>query len=163
MVWDMNNILIDGISGSGKTTLANLLGQRGYQVLHLDDWYPGWDGLAAGSQITAELLAGTRTSYPQWDWDNNCVGTEVPVDLSQPWIIEGCGALTPATAPFASLRIWMELPVAEAKGRALARDGDTYAPWWQHWHDQELRHWDLNHPRSLADLRLSGARLFQAN
>ena len=41
-------VTIDGYSGSGKSTLAAALARLlpGWQVLHLDDWYPGWDGLA---------------------------------------------------------------------------------------------------------------------
>src|SRR5690606_29833513 len=44
-------VLIDGRSGSGKTTLATALAARlpGTQLVRLDDFYPGWDGLEAGS------------------------------------------------------------------------------------------------------------------
>ena len=46
--------LIDGPSGSGKTTLAAEIEQHWnsavkLQVVHMDDLYPGWDGLAEGA------------------------------------------------------------------------------------------------------------------
>src|SRR6201995_2703445 len=51
-------VALDGRSGSGKTWLAErLAGPIGAPVIHLEDLYPGWDGLAA----TAEVLAGWVT------------------------------------------------------------------------------------------------------
>ena len=50
-------VAIDGYSGSGKSTLAAALASLlpGWQVLHLDDWYPGWDGLAVGAQVARRI------------------------------------------------------------------------------------------------------------
>ena len=62
-------VTIDGYSGSGKSTLAAALARlvNGWQVLHLDDWYPGWDGLAEGAhiacRIAADLRGGRASSY----------------------------------------------------------------------------------------------------
>jgi pantothenate kinase-related protein Tda10 len=40
-------VAIDGPAGSGKTTLAaRLAGRLRSPVVHMDDLYPGWDGLA---------------------------------------------------------------------------------------------------------------------
>jgi hypothetical protein len=52
-------VLLDGRSGTGKTTLAGVLaGRLGAQLVHLDDLYPGWDGLRAASEaVVAEVLA----------------------------------------------------------------------------------------------------------
>ena len=48
-------IAIDGRAGSGKSTLAAMLqnllfkqGESAPRVIHLDDLYEGWQGLAAG-------------------------------------------------------------------------------------------------------------------
>lgn len=64
--WGAPVVVIDGRSGSGKTSLAGMMAQalrtggvRGLQVAHLDDWYPEWHGLAAGTAITERLLLGT--------------------------------------------------------------------------------------------------------
>ena len=133
-------VTIDGYSGSGKSTLAAALARlvNGWQVLHLDDWYPGWDGLEAGAdiarRIAADLRAGRASSYEAWDWENGTTGATIPVPLA-PTIIEGCGAIEAE----ADLVIWIADPGEdERRSRALARDGQTYAPHWQRWADQEL-------------------------
>ena len=133
-------VTIDGYSGSGKSTLAAALARlvNGWQVLHLDDWYPGWDGLAAGAdiarRIAADLRGGRASSYEAWDWENGSTGATIRVPLA-PTIIEGCGAIEAE----ADLVIWIADPGEdERRHRALARDGQTYAPHWQRWADQDL-------------------------
>ena len=133
-------VTIDGYSGSGKSTLAAALARlvAGWQVLHLDDWYPGWDGLEAGAdiarRIAADLRAGRASSYEAWDWENGTTGATIPVPLA-PTIIEGCGAIEAE----ADLAVWIADPGEdERRHRALARDGQTYAPHWQRWADQDL-------------------------
>ena len=133
-------VTIDGYSGSGKSTLAAALTRlvNGWQVLHLDDWYPGWDGLAAGAdiarRIAADLRAGRASSYEAWDWEAGETGATIRVPLA-PTIIEGCGAIEAV----ADLAVWIADPgEEERRTRALARDGQTYAPHWQRWADQDL-------------------------
>ena len=133
-------VTIDGYSGSGKSTLAAALARlvNGWQVLHLDDWYPGWDGLAAGARIArriaADLREGRAPSYEAWDWEAGETGATIRVPLA-PTIIEGCGAIEAE----ADLAIWTADPGEdERRSRALARDGQTYAPHWRRWADQDL-------------------------
>ena len=133
-------VTIDGYSGSGKSTLAAALARlvNGWQVLHLDDWYPGWDGLAAGARIArriaADLREGRAPSYEAWDWEAGETGATIRVPLA-PTIIEGCGAIEAE----ADLAIWVADPGEdERRSRALARDGQTYAPHWRRWADQDL-------------------------
>lgn len=133
-------VTIDGYSGSGKSTLAAALARlvNGWQVLHLDDWYPGWDGLAAGARIArriaADLREGRAPSYEAWDWEAGETGATIRVPLA-PTIIEGCGAIEAE----ADLAIWIADPgEGERRSRALARDGQTYAPHWRRWADQDL-------------------------
>ena len=133
-------VTIDGYSGSGKSTLAAALASLlpGWQVLHLDDWYPGWDGLAAGTdiarRIAADLRGGRASSYEAWDWEAGETGATTRVPLA-PTIIEGCGAIEAE----ADLTIWIADPGEdERRSRALARDGQTYAPHWRRWADQDL-------------------------
>lgn len=133
-------VTIDGYSGSGKSTLAAALARlvNGWQVLHLDDWYPGWDGLEVGAgiarRIAADLRGGRASSYEAWDWENGTTGATIRVPLA-PTIIEGCGAIEAV----ADLAVWIADPGEdERRHRALARDGQTYAPHWQRWADQDL-------------------------
>ena len=133
-------VTIDGYSGSGKSTLAAALARlvSDWQVLHLDDWYPGWDGLAAGAdiarRIAADLRGGRASSYEAWDWENGTTGVTTRVPLA-PTIIEGCGAIEAV----ADLAVWIADPGEdERRHRALARDGQIYVPHWQRWADQDL-------------------------
>ena len=133
-------VTIDGYSGSGKSTLAAALARlvNGWQVLHLDDWYPGWDGLAAGAdiarRIAADLRGGRASSYEAWDWENGSTGATTRVPLA-PTIIEGCGAIEAE----ADLAVWIADPgEEERRHRAITRDGQTYSPHWQRWARQDL-------------------------
>ena len=97
-------VLVDGPSGSGKTTLATRLGiLLRLPVIHMDDFYPGWSGLAAGSDIiAASVLKTTDPGYYRWDWANDRAGEWVPVPPGAK-IIEGAGAVTAETLRAASI------------------------------------------------------------
>ncbi len=154
-------ILLDGGSGAGKTSLAGLIAEkwrraRGeeLQVVSLDDVYPGWHGLAAGSAAVPGILAPSHAGYRRWDWDTSTPSDWVSVDPARPILVEGCGALTLASAPLATCRVWLELDEPERRHRALARDKGGYDPYWDIWAAQEHEHWRTNLPRRLADLTI---------
>lgn len=157
--WNAPVIVIDGRSGSGKTSLANQLAAAlqaqdpsDVQVLHLDSWYPGWDGLEEGTRITEQLLTGARGSWTQWDWVRNRPGRTVSLIPGRALVVEGAGALTASTAAVSDLRIWVDADPRQRYRRAMDRDGDSYRPWWQMWSRQEERHLARHRPDLLADL-----------
>ncbi|SUA04592.1 Para-aminobenzoate synthase [Mycolicibacterium fortuitum] len=97
-------VLIDGRSGSGKSTLALQLRENWADsvVVRLDDIYPGWDGLSwAADHVQQSLLqpraAGVTGHWRQWDWAACAPKGLHPVESGQRLILEGVGALTPAT------------------------------------------------------------------
>lgn len=138
-------VAVDGRSGSGKTLLATAVGATlDAPVVHLDDVYPGWDGLAEGvALLTADLLEpvsrGATGSYRRWDWMRSRPGRVVPVPATALLVVEGCGALVDPAGRHASVRVWVDAPDDERRRRALARDGETYAPHWDRWAAQEER------------------------
>ena len=136
-------LLIDGPSGAGKTTLANQIGQAlGIQVVHLDDFYPGWGGLAEGARMVADdVLDPANPGYWRWDWEQNTRGEWVPLVPGADLVIEGVGAVTEASIGRAKARGDVDtlrvIAAAETrKARALTRD-PGYAPWWDMWAEQE--------------------------
>ncbi|MBA1835472.1 (d)CMP kinase [Corynebacterium wankanglinii] len=136
-------LLIDGPSGAGKTTLANHIGQAlGIQVVHLDDFYPGWGGLAEGARMVADdVLDPATPGYWRWDWQQNTRGEWVPLVPGADLVIEGVGAVTEASIGRAKARGDVDtlrvIAAAETrKARALTRD-PGYAPWWDMWAQQE--------------------------
>lgn len=134
---------IDGRSGSGKTSLAGDLAARlDAPVLHLDDLYPGWQGLAAAPGILAAevllpLRAGRDGSYPRWDWAAGCPGPRVPVPWSPLLVVEGCGVGASPSRELLDLLVWLEAPAEVRRHRALERDGEVFAPHWREWAEQE--------------------------
>ncbi|TPW70306.1 ATP-binding protein [Schumannella sp. 10F1B-5-1] len=153
-------VLVDGRSGAGKTTLgrdlAPLLGAR---LLSLDELYPGWDGLDAGSRAVHEtVLRADDPGFTGWDWEADRPAAWHPLpDLGErSLVIEGCGALSRANRALADLGVWIDLDDVERRRRALARDGDAYAPHWERWARQEEAFAARERPRELADLVIEG-------
>jgi hypothetical protein len=147
-------VIIDGGSGAGKTSLGiRLAPALDAQLVSLDDIYPGWDGLEAGSAaVVADVLRAQGPGWRAWDWPADHAGEWHPLDPLRPLVVEGCGALSRASRARATLGVWVELDAAERKRRALDRDGDAYAPHWERWARQEAAFWAREHPERLADL-----------
>lgn len=152
-------VLIDGGAGAGKTTLAGELEQAWPGALHLvsmDEFYPGWGGLAAASRaIEEQLLRPDHPGYRRWDWERSRPAEWVAIDPAVPLLIEGCGALTPGNRALADLGVWCDLGEAERHRRAIARDGESFAVHWDEWEAQEAEHWQRHRPWELADLRVT--------
>lgn len=152
-------MLVDGRSGSGKTEFGRALvdGWPAAQLLRLDDLYPGWDGLAAASRALPGILRSGR--WRSWDWAANRPGRWNELDLSGTVVVEGVGAVSAATCALADHSFWVELDAPARKARALARDGDRYAPHWDSWAAQEVELIAREHPTAIADTILDGTRV----
>jgi hypothetical protein len=149
-------VLIDGGSGSGKTTLAAALARAlAAQLVRLDDFYPGWDGLeSASAAVSKDVLASECPGWRRWDWTTGSAAEWHPLEATLPLVIEGSGCLSRANRARATFALWVELDAPTRKQRALARDGDTYAPHWDRWAAQERRFGKRERPAQLADLVL---------
>jgi gluconate kinase len=150
-------VLIDGRSGAGKSTLAaELAPLLGAQLVSLDDLYPGWGGLAAGSAAVHEtVLRPQDPGWTRWDWTSGQPAEWHPVDPDQPIVIEGCGALSRANRALATFGVWIEVLAAERRRRALERE-PSFAPHWADWARQEREFAVGEHPKELADQVLRG-------
>ncbi|PZE63926.1 ATP-binding protein [Curtobacterium sp. MCPF17_018] len=148
-------VLIDGRSGTGKTTLgAQVAEQLGAQLVHLDDLYPGWDGLRAAADAVVTDVLGAPSGYRRWDWVADAPVDWASVDPDLPIVVEGCGALSRASAPLASLRVWLEADDAVRWDRAIGRDGEVFAREWDRWAAQEQAFIAAEDPAALADVVL---------
>jgi hypothetical protein len=108
----------------------------------LEDLYGGWDGLERGvdllvSAVLEPLAAGRAARVPRYDWIAAAWGTPWTLEPPGVLIVEGVGAGARRAAGYESVLVWMEEPASVRKKRALDRDGEAFAPYWDTWAAQE--------------------------
>lgn len=159
-------LCIDGPAGAGKSTLATGVVEAAgpsSQLIHLDLLLDGWDGLAGVAatlveDVLAPLRAGRRAAYRRYDWHAGRFAERVEVPACDLLVVEGVGAGSRATAPYRSASVWVDAPAGERRRRALARDGESFAPHWDSWAAQERHLFAAEAPRTTADLVLTTVR-----
>ena len=164
-------VLIDGRAGSGKSLFASKLAENYFaenrqtaRIVRLDDLYPGWEGLVAGSvyareKILEPISAGKKASWQIWDWDKSSRGASNEAGNGfrefsggTALILEGCGALSKASAPLASLTIWIAADDATRRKRFTERDGGRFDEHWGVWAAQEEEFYEAEKSQGLAEL-----------
>ena len=161
-------VAVDGPSGSGKTTfaaeLARAFAQAGApaEVVHLDDLYPGWDGLDAVvpllvRHLLAPMAAGRQVALPTWDWAAGAPGPQRPAPALGPpappvVLLEGAGSGAAPCRPYLAALVWLDAPEPVRRARALARDGAAYEPHWERWARQEREHFARERTAERADV-----------
>ena len=136
-------VAIDGRSGAGKTSLAAALRDRlQAPAVSLEDLYGGWDGLERGidllvAAVLEPLAAGQAMRVPRYDWVAGEWAEPTAIEPPPILIVEGVGAGARRAAGFESVLVWLEVPAPVRKQRALDRDGETFAPYWDRWAAQE--------------------------
>jgi RecA/RadA recombinase len=150
-------ICVDGPAGSGKTTLATALAETAQApVIHMDDLYAGWDGLAAGiaqlETILLPLVEGAPGSYRRYDWHRGAYAETVLVPPCPLLVIEGVGSGAAAYDGFRTALAWVDAPEEPRKQRGIDRDGDTFAPHWDAWAAAETEHFAENLTAARADI-----------
>ena len=154
-------VLIDGRAGSGKSTLADALQRRLFKdgetlprLIHMDDLYPGWNGLAAGAEYLQRFILGpisqrTTAHWQLFDW---AAGERVEwreFSGGTPLIVEGCGALNGLSAELAQFKVWVETPADVRHERWLTREGNDEH--WAEWAAQELDFYAREKTKSFAN------------
>lgn len=136
---------IDGFSGAGKTALAEALGLRdGVDVVSIEEFYPGWEGLAQGPERAlaglVEPLRERRTPcWRSWDWEHGREGPQTERPLSGPVVVlEGCGAGAGVLRAHQALTVWVEAAPEERERRLRGRaDWPVYEPHREAWQRRE--------------------------
>jgi uridine kinase len=157
-------VCLDGRAGSGKTTLATALATAyagSTAVVHLDDLYEGWSGLPTiadriGRDLIPPLSDGRPATIRRWDWAADQIGTPLTVPVVDALILEGVGSYARAYDEYVSLLVWVDAPANVRKGRALTRDGDVFAPYWEQWAADEARVLAREGTRDRADVVVDG-------
>ena len=122
-------VIIDGRAGSGKSTLAAALqnalfieGESLPRLIHMEDLYEGWTGLAQGAEylqrvILMPLLSNKTASWQEFNWETNQRERWREFSGGTPLIIEGCGSLNRHTATVSNISVWLDVP-EESEERA---------------------------------------------
>jgi uridine kinase len=154
-------VLIDGRSNSGKSTLAqqvqNIIfkdGESAPRVIHMDDLYPGWDGLQAGADYLQRFILNPLSKneiahWQEFNWSKNERDVWREFAGGTPLIIEGCGSLNQQSAPLADIKIWLEVDETTRHQRWLEREGSNTH--WAEWSAQELDFYAREKSAQLAD------------
>ncbi|WP_415273768.1 ATP-binding protein [Aquiluna sp. Uisw_065] len=164
-------VLIDGRAGSGKSRftgqLADLIFRSEKQLpklIHMDDLYPGWDGLRAGStylnrSILQPIAAGKQAAWQVWDWELGRRGTSN--EPANGWrsfeggnlvLAEGCGSVSKASSELADLTIWIESDAGQRKTRISARDQGQFDSYWAAWSIQEDEFYEQEQTTKLCEI-----------
>ncbi len=131
------------------------------RVLHLDDLYEGWCGLAGVADrlrddVLAPLAETGAGRYRRWDWHADAWAEEHRVDPADLLVVEGVGAGTPALARWRSLLVWVDAPHDLRLRRGLDRDGPELARFWDAWAADEAAVFARDRTREHADVLLDG-------
>ena len=155
-------ILIDGRAGSGKSTFAEKLqqqlfreGESAPRVIHMDNIFEGWDGLALGSDymvrfILQPLARQETASWQDWSWVKNQRSSWREFSGGTPLIVEGCGSLTERSKEHADISIWLEASEETRRERWIQRE--RHLEKFDFWAAQELDFYAREKSQSLADL-----------
>ena len=157
-------VTVDGYSGSGKSRLTNRLARELGRVptVHLDFFYPGWDGLAAGVALAVEwvgapLVARRPARWRRFDWDAGRFAEWRETPWAPVVVLDGCGAGAAALRPFTSTAIWVDAPAPLREERLRARrDWPRYAPHRARWAAQEEAHYAAERTWEHANARVDG-------
>jgi uridine kinase len=156
-------VAIDGPGGSGKSTLAARLARLlDAPAVHMDDLYPGWDGLARAAPllnawVIEPLLQGRLGRYRRYDWSLGAYRDWVDVPPADALVVEGCGSGSRIVAPHLTMLLWVEAPREIRFARSIERDGEAYLPLWERWARQEDALYSAQRTRQRADYRIDGA------
>ncbi|MGH8823997.1 MAG: hypothetical protein ACRDVN_05915 [Jiangellaceae bacterium] len=159
-------LAVDGRAGSGKSTLAGRVAALlDATVVHMDDLYPGWEGLAEAAPllqrwVLAPIARGEPGRYPRYDWERDAYGDWVEVAPPDTLVVEGCACGSRIAAPYLSSLLWVEAPRAIRLDRGTERDGQAFRPHWERWARQEDALFAAERTRERADFRIDGASSF---
>lgn len=183
---DTRVVLIDGRAGAGKSTLANTLaaalggeasagagtalpdaplaGGAPVQILHGDDMYEGWGGLATLDavllgDVLEPLAAGGTGAFRMWDWGANARSHEIRVPQRSVLVIEGVGVALPRARELAVLTMFVEAPWEARLERGVERDQHAYADvvaLWEQFERDEQAHHARTGARDAADYVVDG-------
>ena len=159
-------VCVDGPAGSGKSTLGAAVaraaaGHGSALLLHMDDMYEGWDGLAdalprVGAGIVDPLRSGRPGRYHRYDWHAGRFAEAHDVEPVDVLVIEGVGSGAAAYADAITTLVWVEAPEELRVARGIERDGEEQLAHWLAWMADEAAVHARDRTRERADVLVDG-------
>lgn len=154
---------IDGLGAAGKSTLAAAVadGVPRAVVINTDDLQgPGvteWDWPRFQRDVVTPLLSKRAGRYQVWQWGDERGREWREVPAGSVVVVEGVSATRQELAVPWDLTIWVDVPEALRRQRALRRDGPAAQHLWQeHWWPSEERYVARQRPAERVDVVVSG-------
>jgi uridine kinase len=159
-------VCIDGPAGAGKSTLGAAVtraaeGHGSALLLHMDDLYEGWGGLAdvfprVRAGIVDPLRAGRPGRYRRYEWHAGRFAEAHDVEPVDVLVLEGVGSGATAWADSITTLVWVEAPEELRLARGIERDGEEQLPHWLAWMADEAAVHARDRTRERADLLVDG-------
>lgn len=140
----------------GKTHIAvHIARALDATLVHLDDGYHGWGGLASGRDamidtVLTPLAQGRPGRFRAWDWERDVAADIVDVHPAGIVVVEGCGVSTPQSRELASTVLWVECDETLRLERLASRDRGEFNAFYEAWDAQVNEHIALNNPVATA-------------
>ncbi|MEO7588419.1 MAG: 4-amino-4-deoxy-L-arabinose transferase, partial [Arachnia sp.] len=130
------------------------------QVVHMDDIFPGWDGLAEAVELVSDLVLeplarGVDGGLHRWVWLAGERAEWVGVPVAEWVVVEGVGCGSRRCRPHLSALAWVEADRDVRMARGLERDGESFRPHWERWALQEDELFRSEDTRAHADVILN--------
>lgn len=93
--------------------------------------------------------------YRRYDWPLAAFAETVEVAPVAMLVVEGVGSGALQIADLVTVLAWVDAPAQVRRARAMARDGDAFAPHWEQWAADESVLFASDRARERADVRLN--------
>lgn len=156
-------VCIDGPAGAGKTTLAQAIAAQvdSSFVIHMDDWYEGWDRPLKADlferltvDVTTPFVQGRSLRLQTWNWTTN--EWNEPSEMSPPalLIIEGVGACAAPLRQVADVTVFVDVNAETGLDRVLTRDGRGIKVEMTQWQIHEREFFEVDQTQAHCSLVL---------
>lgn len=155
-------ILIDGPAGSGKTSLSELIAPANSQILHLDDFYNGWEEpfddeflIRVRQVLEAHSLQSDAEDFQTYDWEKRGWINQNSKAKTDVLILEGVGSFLLDDDMEATLKIFVTTDFLTGLNRVVSRDGDNSMPYIALWKQREFELFEKYDLPAVADFYLT--------
>lgn len=161
-------IAVDGRAGADTASVADeiariLRRRRSVSIVHLEDLYPGEDGLAEGikrcaTYVLGPLLTGQDAAWRAWNWETGQEDEErltLPTDVV---ILQGTGSGSAELRRHCHAVVWVEVPQEHDYRHTAKPTEDAHDVHCRRWTAQEDAWLAVDNVALAADITITSSR-----